>query len=233
MENSQYKVIGTRPLRHDGVDKVTGKAVYGADVSLPGLLYGKILRSPHAHARIRAIDTARAAAHPGVHGVITGRDLLRCAADRDEDRGEEAVRRKHLISAGLALDKVLYEGHALAAAAASSPHVAEAALELVEVDYEVLPPVLEVRRAMEEDAPLVHEDLETESLGEKSGKKSNVAQHSQMVLGEGEKGFAAAAVGTAACISSSGSSCWPGSVPCASTAPVAISLIESTPCWNR
>ena len=194
MENSQYKVIGTRPLRHDGVDKVTGKAVYGADVSLPGLLYGKILRSPHAHARIRAIDTARAAAHPGVHGVITGRDLLRCAADRDEDLGEEVVRLKHLISAVLALDKVLYEGHALAAVAASSPHVAEAALELVEVDYEVLPPVLDVRRAMEEDAPLVHEDLETESLGEKSGKKSNVAQHSQMVLGEGEKGFAAAAV---------------------------------------
>ena len=154
MENSQYKVLGTRPLRHDGVDKVTGKAVYGADVSLPGLLYGKILRSPYAHARIRAIDTARAAAHPGVHALITGRDLLRCAADRDEDLGEEVVRLKHLISGVLALDKVLYEGHALAAVAAPSPHVAEEALGLVEVDYEVLTPLMDAREAMKEGAPI-------------------------------------------------------------------------------
>src|SRR5688500_14605243 len=74
-ETQKYKVIGTRPVRPDGVDKVTGRAVYGADVSLPRMLHGKILRSPHAHARIRSIDTSKAQALPGVHAVITSADL--------------------------------------------------------------------------------------------------------------------------------------------------------------
>jgi glycine cleavage system H lipoate-binding protein len=70
-----YKVVGTRPIRHDGADKVTGRAVYGNDMHLPGMLYGKVLRSPHAHARIISIDTSAAEALPGVKSVITGADL--------------------------------------------------------------------------------------------------------------------------------------------------------------
>src|SRR5947208_16116318 len=80
VETQKYRVIGTRPVRPDGVDKVTGRAVYGADVQLPRMLHGKILRSPLAHARIRSIDTSKAAALPGVLAVVTGADLPECGA---------------------------------------------------------------------------------------------------------------------------------------------------------
>ena len=72
-----YKVIGTRPIRHDGTDKVTGRALYGADIRLPGMLYGAVLRSPHAHARILSIDTSQAETLPGVRAVVTAADLPR------------------------------------------------------------------------------------------------------------------------------------------------------------
>ena len=72
----EFKVVGTRPVRHDGADKVTGLARYSADLNLPGMLHGKILRSPHAHARIKSIDTSKAEAMPGVRAVITGADIL-------------------------------------------------------------------------------------------------------------------------------------------------------------
>ncbi|MCA9046086.1 MAG: hypothetical protein KDA69_17290, partial [Planctomycetaceae bacterium] len=73
--DNKYKVIGTRPVRHDGADKVTGRAKYGADTQLSGMLYGYILRSPHAHANIKSIDTSAAEAVPGVYAVITGKDF--------------------------------------------------------------------------------------------------------------------------------------------------------------
>src|SRR5437879_8166647 len=73
--NNGFRVIGTRPIRHDGEDKVTGRAKYGADYALPGMLHGKVLRSPHAHARIKSIKIDKALKHPGVHAVITGADL--------------------------------------------------------------------------------------------------------------------------------------------------------------
>ena len=133
-----YKVVGTRPIRHDGMDKVTGRAIYGADVQMAGLLHGKVLRSPHAHARIKSIDTSRAEAHPGVKAVITGQDFIRAFEDKVEDLGEEIVRLKHLFAAVLATDKVLYQGFPVAAVAAINPHVAEEALESIKVDYEVL-----------------------------------------------------------------------------------------------
>src|SRR5207245_4777586 len=76
LSNKKYKVVGTRPIRHDGAEKVTGRASYGADVRLPGMLYGKILRSPHAHARIKSIDTRHAEEILGVHAVITSADLV-------------------------------------------------------------------------------------------------------------------------------------------------------------
>ncbi|MBI3962571.1 MAG: xanthine dehydrogenase family protein molybdopterin-binding subunit, partial [Deinococcus sp.] len=152
---SEYKVIGTRPIRPDGTDKVTGRAIYGADFKLPGLLHGKILRSPHAHARIRRIDTRRAEALPGVRAAVTAQDLPRLE-DRIADLGEGAVNLKYLSDNILASDKVLYKGHAVAAVAAINPHVAEEALKLIDVEYEVLPPVLDVRQAMKENAPLLH-----------------------------------------------------------------------------
>ena len=190
-ENKDYKVIGTRPIRHDGVDKVTGRAIYGADFQITGLLHGRVLRSPHAHARIQSIDTSRAEALPGVKGIVTADDLP-AAEDKIADLGEGAVSLKYLCDNILASDKALYKGHAIAAVAATSPHIAEEACELIDVDYEVLTPVMEVRQAMEADAPLLHEDLKTSSLGETSEKSSNVASHIQHKKGDIEKGFAEA-----------------------------------------
>ncbi len=113
-ENPEFQVIGTRPVRHDGTDKVTGRALYGADVRPPGLLYGAVLRSPHAHARIVSIDTRAAAALPGVRAVVTGADLPE-ADDRVEDVGESSVNLRYQSHNVLARDKVLYHGHAVAA----------------------------------------------------------------------------------------------------------------------
>lgn len=191
MEKTSYKVVGTRPIRHDGVDKVTGRAIYGGDVQLTGMLHGKVLRSPHAHARIRAIDVSRALALPGVRAVVTGKDLPP-AEDRVVNLGEAAVNLKYLSNNVLASDKVLYRGHAVAAVAATNPHIAEEALALIHVDYEVLPPVLDVREAMQDAAPLLHDNLQTKSLGEQTNQQSNIATHNQFKLGDPEKGFAEA-----------------------------------------
>ena len=123
----EYNVIGKRPIRHDGVDKVTGKALYGADLHLAGLIHGKVLRSPHAHAHIRSIDTSKAEAHPGVLAVATSKDLA-AVPDRLAEVGEDAVLSlKYLSNNVLAQDKALYKGHAVAAVAAENPHDAEEA----------------------------------------------------------------------------------------------------------
>ena len=159
-----YKVIGTRPIRHDGVDKVIGRAIYGGDTRLAGLLYGQILRSPHAHARIKSIDTSKAAALPGVKAVLTGTDLPD-AGDLIVDLGEGPARLKYLRDNVLATDKVLYSGHPVAAVAAINVHVAEEALDLIEVEYEVLELVLDVREAMQEGAPQLHDDMTTQEFG--------------------------------------------------------------------
>ena len=157
--DKEYKVVGTRPVRHDGADKVTGIARYSADLNLPGMLYGKVLRSPHAHARIRSIDTSKAEAMPGVRAVITGADIVE-PTGRASDLAEGAmINFKFLSNNIMAQDKALYKGHALAAVAAINPHVAEEALALIDVDYEVLPPVMHARDAMSEGATLVHERL--------------------------------------------------------------------------
>ena len=155
---------------------------------MAGLLHGKVLRSPHAHARIRAIDVSRALALPGVKAVVTGTDLPP-AEDRTIQLGEGAVNLKYLSNNILAGDKVLYKGHPVAAVAATSPHLAEEALALIQVDYDVLPPVLDVREAMQDSAPLLHENLKTKSLGQETDNVSNVATHNQFKLGDVEKGF--------------------------------------------
>jgi len=188
----QYKVIGKRPVRHDGVDKVTGRAVYGADVQLPGMLYGKVLRSPHAHARIKSIRTDKALALEGVKAVVTAADLPD-SAGRSANLGELGEVPLQYISHNiLASGKALYQGHAIAALAATSSHLAEEALDLIEVEYEVLPPVLEVLQAMQENATLLHDDLFTMELGEKSKRPSNVASHQTFRRGDVKAGFAAA-----------------------------------------
>ena len=188
-----FNVVGTRPVRHDGADKVTGRALYGADFDTAGLLHGKILRSPHAHARIKSIDTSAAEALPGVAAVVTNADF-ESDADAMVDLGEGATSLKWLRDNVLASDKALYKGHAIAGVAASNPHVAEEAVELIEVDYEILPPVVTVEDAMAAGAPILHDDLKTEELGEQTDQVSNVAQHFQHKKGDTAAGFAEADV---------------------------------------
>ncbi|MCC6381018.1 MAG: xanthine dehydrogenase family protein molybdopterin-binding subunit [Dehalococcoidia bacterium] len=191
-EHPSYKVIGTRPVRPDGVEKVTGKAQYGADVRLPGMIHGKILRSPHAHARVLSIDTSEAEKVPGVMAVVTRADFP-VAEDVVQDLGEGAVSVKELSDNVLASDKVLYRGHAVAAVAATSPHIAEEAAGRIRVEYAVLPPVLAVRDAMREDAPLLDEQRVTKEMGgQGSGRPSNVASHLRFAGGDVEAAFAAA-----------------------------------------
>ena len=194
LSNVEYKVVGKRPIRHDGVDKVTGKAQYGADIRLPGHLHGKVLRSPHAHARIKSIDTSRAEAHPGVLAVATAKDLAP-VPDILAEIGEEAVLSlKYLSNNVLAGDKALYKGHAVAAVAADNPHVAEEALKLIDVDYEVLPPVTNAEDAMSADAPILHEHMTTASFDDRFPKQTNIASYQQLALGDIEEGFAQADV---------------------------------------
>ena len=123
-EKKEYKVIGTRPIRHDGVDKVTGRALYGADFQTAGLLHGRVLRSPHAHAWIKSIDTSRAEAYPGVKAVVTAKDFPE-VGDTIADLGERAVHLQDLQDNVLAGKKALYKGHQVAAVAATNPHVAD------------------------------------------------------------------------------------------------------------
>ena len=152
MASTSYKVIGTRPIRHDGTDKVTGRAQYGADIQLSGMLFGDILRSPHAHARIKSIDTSQAENYPGVRAVVTCADLPE-PEQKVADLGEGDVNLYHLCQNVLARQKVLYKGHAVAAVAADDNHIAQEAIQQINVEYEVLPPVLDVLEAMESRPP--------------------------------------------------------------------------------
>jgi len=189
--STQYNVIGTRPIRHDGADKVTGRALYGADIQLAGLLHGAILRSPHAHTRIKRIDTSKAEALPGVKAVATAADLPD-SGDKIVDLGEGATPLSYIRGNVLAAGKALYRGHAIAGVAATSVHIAEEAAGLIEVEYEVLPCALTAPDAMKEGAPILHEDLHTQEFGQKTEKISNVADHFRFQIGDIEKGFAEA-----------------------------------------
>ena len=186
-----FKWVGTRPVRPDGVPKVTGAAKFGADYHLPGMLYGKVLRSPHAHARIRSIDTSRAEALPGVKAVITGADL----PDHPFAYvGPErlAVNFWHVTRNVMARGKVLYEGHAVAAVAAISVAIANRALALIDVDYEALPHVIDVEEAMAEDAPLLFEDMVTRGMDPAPDRPSNVSKRVGFEIGDLDAGFAEA-----------------------------------------
>jgi len=179
-------VVGSRPQRTDGADKMTGRARFGADTAIPGMVYGKILRSPHAHARILSIDTQKAAALPGVYAVITAKDLPEAEPGND---WAQMARDNTLAS-----NKVLYVGHPVAAVAAQTQHLAEQALELITVEYEVLPPVLDVLAALRDDAPPLHESLRTRTLAGTPAKSGNLGGHFQNLVGDPVRGLAEADV---------------------------------------
>ena len=169
---TDYVNIGKRLPRVDGIVKATGEAKYAGDLSLPGMLHGKILRSPHPHAQNHFASTLpKAAALPGVRAVVTGKDTLGFKAGGIAAEGDEPY---------LALDKVRFIGDEIAAVAAVDEETAEKALELIEVEYELLPAVLDPVAAMAEGAPLVHENA-----------PGNLSFETNLSFGDVDKAFAA------------------------------------------
>jgi len=192
-EAKQYKYIGQRTIRPDGFDKVTGRANYGADLSLPGMIWGKILRSPHAHAVITKLDTSKAEAHPDVLAVARFEDFPTVnAAAVAEGRQDSGL--VDLASNILADKKALYHGHALVALAARTEEAATQALQLIEVEYEVLPPVMSIDEAVSEGAAVLHENMFTQGLAETPSTPSNIASRMELKKGDIEAGFAQADV---------------------------------------
>jgi len=171
-----FRVVGRPHRKVDGLAKATGQAVYADDIQLPGMLHAKTLRSPHAHALIRRIDTARALALPGVHAVITGADLPIKYGVIPWTPDENA----------LATDKVRFIGDEVAAVAAVDEDTANAALKLIEVEYEPLHAFLDPYEALRVPAPAIHEDPKK--------KKGNVSKHVRLEFGDVEARLAAADV---------------------------------------
>src|SRR6266850_1582108 len=190
----KYSVLGKRPVRHDGMDKVTGKAIYTADLTLPNLAHGKIVRSPHAHARIKRIDASEALKMPGVLAIVTHDDFPDLQAKFAIMGEAGAVNLAHLAANCLAKGKVLYKGHAIAAVAATNIHIAEEAAKRVKVEYEVLPSVTWVLDAMKPDAPILHDDLRTDEMGKKGDKPTNIQVRLVFEKGKPEEGFKQAEV---------------------------------------
>jgi CO/xanthine dehydrogenase Mo-binding subunit len=180
------KWIGQRTIRPDGVDKVTGRAAFAADTTMPGMIWGKVLRSPHAHARIKSIDTSKAEALPGVKAVVTSRDIVEFPLDKSVMLGIQDMR--WMCRNVMARDKVLFPGHSVAAVAAISEAIAAHACTLIEVDYEVLPWSIEIDDALKPDAPILHEFMKFE------GKPSNIAGRQEIKRGDVAEGFAKAEV---------------------------------------
>ena len=199
LSNEEFDSIGSTPIRHDGADKVTGRARYGADNNMPGMLYGKILRSPHAHAVIKSVDASAAETLPGVHAVVTSADWPETSM-KLTDLAEGSIHNLGFLSMNvLARGKALYKGHPVAAVAAVSPHVAEEATKLIKVVYEVLKPVLSAEEGMAPDAPILHERLAAVSSpalrpggileDDAEGMQTNIANKFEFSLGDVEQGF--------------------------------------------
>jgi CO/xanthine dehydrogenase Mo-binding subunit len=183
--NKNLKIVGTNPVKQDGLDKVTGRAKFGADAFLPGMLFGKILRSPHAHANIKSIDTSAAEAYPGVKSVITSADF----PSIPQGTGAGDMTRNVM-----AVEKALYDGHPVAAVAATSEVIAKRALKLIKVDYELLPHVIDPLDAMKPDAPILHDYLRTKGDPDAPDKPTNVTEKMVTEIGDATAGFAAADV---------------------------------------
>jgi CO/xanthine dehydrogenase Mo-binding subunit len=188
---SEFKYVGTRAVRPDGVDKVTGRARFGADLAMQGQLVGRVLRSPHAHARIKSIDVSAAAALPGVKAVVT-RDDFKEQPSEFIPAGEMMINYRDVVRSVMAREKVLFEGHPVAAVAATSAAVAKKALGLIKVDYEVLPHVIDVVEAMKPGAPILHEDMITAGVEPAPKTASNVAKRVEFGHGDVAAGFAQA-----------------------------------------
>lgn len=176
-QKRQFKQVGTRPRRPDGVDKVTGRAMYGADMSAPGMLVGRILRSPHAHAEIVSIDASEALAMKGVKAVVTGADLVQ----------QEDAFLRDIQENILAVKKALYDGHAVAAVAAVDANTARAALKAIKVTYKQLPHVTDVDEAMKPGAPIVQEGRALETVP--AGMSQNVTNQCEFGHGDVEAGL--------------------------------------------
>ncbi|MCH2548820.1 MAG: xanthine dehydrogenase family protein molybdopterin-binding subunit [Alphaproteobacteria bacterium] len=181
MNDANNKWIGKRTIRPDGADKVTGQATFGADTTMPGMIWGKVLRSPHAHANIRSIDTSKAESLPGVKAVITSVDVTNYPLDKPVILGIQDMR--WMTRNVMAREKALFHGHPVAAVAATSQKIADQACKLIEVDYEVLPWVVEIDDAIKSDAPILHEFIEFE------GKPSNIAGTLEHKKGDVQTGF--------------------------------------------
>ena len=184
---TDYKVVGKSPIRHDGLDKVTGRAVYGGDVKVPGLIWGDVIRSPHAHARIKSIDTSAAESMDGVFAVLTHADFP-VADEREISAGEDVVKLKRDQANVMADDKVHYTGHVVAAVAAIDRNTAQEAANTIKVEYDVLTNVSDVDTAMAEDAPIILESLVGDHLGE-DVPNTNIAKVFRHEFGDLEQAF--------------------------------------------
>ena len=177
------QVVGTNPVKHDGLDKVTGRAKFGSDYFLPGMLFGRTLRSPHPHAIIKAIDTSKAEALPGVKAVLTRDDFPEI---------EEGSVAGDLTRTAMAREKALFDGHPVAAVAATTDSIAKQAIRLIEVEYEVLPHVIDPAEAMKPGAPILHDYIRTKGLDEPNDEPTNVTERMVSKMGDVTKGFAEA-----------------------------------------
>ncbi len=184
--SEEYKWVGHRPVRPDGADKVTGRARFAADYNLPGQLWATVKRSPHPHANILKIDTSRAEAVKGVHAIITGKDFR----GYDPEAEKLPTMLRYTIQNVMAHHKVLYEGHPVAAVAATDMKTARIAADLIEIEYEILPHVIDVDDAMKPDAPLLHKTLRTAGIKPRPEEPSNISLRIERASGDIEKGFA-------------------------------------------
>ena len=191
---TEYRVVGQPVPRVDAEERVRGKAIYAPDLTLPGSLHCKILRSPYAHARITKLDTSRAEAHPGVKGIVTYADLPPLDTAGGEVGGEVTLDARYLRQFLLAEDRVLFHGHPIVAVAATDPHVAEEALDLIDIEYEPLPPVVGIEDAIKPGAPIIHPELRTRSVGVRGDEPTNLSVHMNLARGDLDKGYAEAEV---------------------------------------
>ncbi|KXS45285.1 MAG: molybdopterin binding aldehyde oxidase and xanthine dehydrogenase [Candidatus Frackibacter sp. T328-2] len=173
------KVVGTNVKRKDGIEKVTGSAKYTDDLKFSNMLYGKVLRSPHEHAKIVSIDTSRAEALPGVKAVITGKDFPNVTGLYIGDRTV------------LAIDKVRFIGDPVAAVAAESLEIAERALQSIDVEYEELPSLVDPKESMEEKELLIHENINDYDHADfiHPVKDTNISNHFKLRKGDADKAF--------------------------------------------
>ena len=186
MNEMNNKWIGKNTVRPDGAEKVTGRAEYGADTSMPGMIWGSVLRSPHPHAKIISINTKKAEALKGVKAVITSKDIVDFPLDTPVILGIQDMR--WMCRNVMAKDKVLFHGHPLAAVAATTQEIAAKACELIEVEYEILPWSIDIEDAIKPDAPILHENYTF------NDKPSNIVGTLEHKKGNLEEGFAKADV---------------------------------------